>query len=164
MVCGNIFKVLSIPNHKSWGAEMLRKCSPPTMCQMSRVIYHVSGVRCQVSGVRCDFFFIFINFNRPRVAGAVLQSPPSLINSLSDPLVQNLQDTVNTKLLELGSWNFEKMFTPHHVSHVRCQVSSVRCHMSRFRCHMSGVTCHFLSDKVVGLVGGGSVINGAWPV
>ena len=37
MVCGNIFKVLSIPNHKSWKAEILRECSPPTMCHMSRV-------------------------------------------------------------------------------------------------------------------------------
>ena len=37
------------------------------------------------------------------------------------------------------------MFTPYqHVSHVKC--------------HMSGVTCH-----VVGLVGGGSVINGPNP-
>ena len=37
------------------------------------------------------------------VAGAVLQSPPSIINYLTDYLVQNLQDTVNPKLLELGS-------------------------------------------------------------
>ena len=66
MVCGNIFKVLSIPNHKSWGAELLRECSPPTMCHMSRVICHVSCVRCQVSGVTCqvsDFFnFKFLFF------------------------------------------------------------------------------------------------------
>ena len=58
------------------------------------------------------------------------------------------------------------MFTPHHVSHVRCQMSGVRC-------HVSGVTCFFVFffffsssflDKVVKLVGGGSVINGALPV
>ena len=30
MVCGNIFKVLSIQNYKSWGAEILRECSRPT--------------------------------------------------------------------------------------------------------------------------------------
>ena len=57
-VCGNIFMVLSIPNHKSWGAEILRECSPPTMCHMSRVICHMSGVRCQVS----FFIYIFLNF------------------------------------------------------------------------------------------------------
>ena len=50
MVCENIFKALSIPNHNSWGAKILIKCSPPTMCHMSRVI-------CQVSGVKCIFFF-----------------------------------------------------------------------------------------------------------
>ena len=53
MVCGNIFVVLSIPNHKSWGAELLRECSLPTMFHMSRVICHLSGVICQVSRVRC---------------------------------------------------------------------------------------------------------------
>ena len=38
----------------------------------------------------------------------------------------------------------------------------------QFRCHVSGVRCHvfffFFSDKVLKLVGGGSVINGAYPV
>ena len=38
--------------------------------------------------------------------------------------------------------------------------------MSRVTCHMSHVTCHFFFflDKVVELIGGGSVINGAYPV
>ena len=36
---------------------------------------------------------------------------------------------------------FERMFTPHHVSHVRCHVSRVRCHLSGVTCHMSGVRC-----------------------
>ena len=27
------------------------------------------------------------------------------------------------------------MLSPHHVSHVRCQVSGVRCHVSRVTCH-----------------------------
>ena len=43
------------------------------------------------------------------------------------------------------------MFTPHHVSHVRCHVSSVRCQVSGVR-------------FVLGLVGGGSVINRAYQV
>ena len=46
-----------------------------------------------------------------------------------------------------------------HVSYVRCQVSHVRCHVSDFcACFLC-----FL-DKVVGLVDGGSVINGVYPV
>ena len=42
------------------------------------------------------------------------------------------------------------MFTSHHLSHVRCQVSGVRC--------------IFFADKVMDLVGGGSVINEAYPI
>ena len=42
-------------------------------------------------------------FNRPGVAGVVLQSPPLLINSLRDPFVKNLQDTVYPKQEELVS-------------------------------------------------------------
>ena len=44
------------------------------------------------------------------------------------------------------------------------------CHVSRVTCHVSHVTCHMLfflvggGDKVVKLIGGGSVINGAYPV
>ena len=69
-----------------------------------------------------------------------------------------------------------------NISHVKCYVSRVTCHMSRVTCHMSHVTCHmsqfyfifiyiyvyifffFFSDKMVKLIGGGSVINGAYPV
>ena len=42
-------------------------------------------------------------FNIPGVAGAFLQTLPSLIHSLSDPFVQKLQDTVYPKPEELGS-------------------------------------------------------------
>ena len=55
-----------------------------------------------------------------------------------------------------------------HMSRVTCHMSHVMCHMSCFTCHMSSVTCHFLSqkklDNVEELVGGGSIINGAYPV
>ena len=37
MVCGNIFKALSIPNRKSQRAEILRECSSHTMCHLSHV-------------------------------------------------------------------------------------------------------------------------------
>ena len=54
-----------------------------------------------------------------------------------------------------------------HVSCVMCHVSYVTCHVSHITCHMSHVTIFFFlffSDKVVKLIGGGSVINGAYPV
>ena len=47
------------------------------------------------------------------------------------------------------------MFTPHNMLHVTCHVSRVTCHVSRVTCHVPHVT-----DKVVKLIGGGSVING----
>ena len=63
------------------------------------------------------------------------------------------------------------MFTLPNMSHVTCHVSRVTCHVSRVTCHMSRVTCHlfifllfFFLDKVVKLIGGGSVMNGAYPV
>ena len=48
-----------------------------------------------------------------------------------------------------------------------CQMSGVKCHVSGVSCQVSGFRCHaffclsFL-DKVVKLVGAGSVINGAY--
>ena len=70
---------------------------------------------------------------------AVLQPPPWLIHSfIESSFPTNLQDIINPKLLELGTWNFRSMFTLHHVSHVKCQVSGVGV-----RCHVSDVRCHF---------------------
>ena len=60
----------------------------------------------------------------------------SFIHSFIDNFVQNLPDTVNP--------------TPHHVAHVMCH-------------KLLGVRCNFFFYKVVELVGGGSVINGATP-
>ena len=50
-----------------------------------------------------------------------------------------------------------------HVSRVMCHVSCVTCHVLRVTCHVSIFLIFFL-DKVVNLIGGGSVINGAYPV
>ena len=57
------------------------------------------------------------------------------------------------------------------ISHVRCLMSHVRCHVLRVMCHVSCVRYLFsssflllFSENVVELVGGGSFINGAYPV
>ena len=59
-----------------------------------------------------------------------------------------------------------RIFTPQNMSHVMCHVSRVTCHVSRVTCLMSHVRCHFFLffDKVVKLIGGGYVINKAYPV
>ena len=112
-------------------------------------------------------------FNRPGVAGAVLQSPPSLIHWPSHPFPPNLQDIINDKPLELGSWNFERMFTTHNMSHVTCHMSCVTCHVSHVMCNMSHVTCHvshyyyyynfFFWTKWWSLSGGGLLSTGPTP-
>ena len=48
-----------------------------------------------------------------------------------------------------------------HMSHVTCHVSCVRCQVSHVTCHVSQYYFFCVLDKVVKLVGGGSVINGA---
>ena len=53
--------------------------------------------------------------------------------------------------------------------HYTDREKNVMCHMSCVTCHVSGLTCHLIKkykkvDKVVELVGGGSVINRAYPV
>ena len=53
------------------------------------------------------------------------------------------------------------------MSHDTCHVSHVTCHMSNVICHMSQFILFYLFlilDTVVKLSGGGSVINGAYPV
>ena len=52
--------------------------------------------------------------NRPGVARAVLKTPSLLIKSLSHPFPPDLQNMMTPKPLELGSWNFETMFTTHN--------------------------------------------------
>ena len=44
------FSSQSSRHHKS---QILRECSPLTMCHMSQVTCHISGVMCQVSHIRC---------------------------------------------------------------------------------------------------------------
>ena len=81
--------------------------------------------------------------SRPSVAGAVPQSALWFIHSLSQPFPPNLQNIINNKPEELGSWNFERMFTPQNLSHVTCRKSGVTCHVTCVTGHMSHVTFFF---------------------
>ena len=82
------------------------------------------------------------------------------------------------KTLSIPNRNREcSSYTMCHVLRFICHVSLVTCHLSHVTCHMSHVTCHMLFffkclvflypeqklDNVVELVGGGSVINRAYP-
>ena len=50
-------------------------------------------------------------FNRPGVAGAVIQTPLLLIKLFADPFPPNLQNIINPKPFELGTSNFATMAT-----------------------------------------------------
>ena len=45
--CENIFRTPSLPNRKSWGADIFREGSPPTTCHSLLVKCHMSYVTCQ---------------------------------------------------------------------------------------------------------------------
>ena len=63
---------------------------------------------------------------------------------LGDSFVWNLQHNVYTKPWELGSWDYERILTPHQVSHVICHMSYVICQVSWVMCQVSGVGCWVL--------------------
>ena len=103
-----------------------------------------------------------LRVNRPGVAGAVLQTPSSLINWF---------------IHSVSQWSFPSKSSKHHISQkkltqcslpVMCQMSHVTCHVSHVTCHMSHVTrdmSHFFFFFFfLQLFGVGSVINRAYPV
>ena len=58
ILCENIFRTPSLPNHKSYEAEIWKEGSPPPpdMC-------HVSCVTCQVSHVMYQYMYIYTFFS-----------------------------------------------------------------------------------------------------
>ena len=50
-----------------------------------------------------------------------------------------------------------------HMPGVMCHLSRVRCRLSSVKCQVSGVIFFFI-DELGQLVGGGFVINGAYPI
>ena len=61
---------------------------------------------------------------------------------VTDTFLPNLQNTIHSKPLELGTWHFDKMFTTCQISCVTCQKSHVTCHISHVTCHVSHVACN----------------------
>ena len=83
-----------------------------------------------------------------------------MINWLTDPLVQISSEHCQSQTGRAWELKFWENFHP---------TLCVMCHMSRVMCHVSPVTCHMSKKKlslkkVVELVGGGYVINGAYLV
>ena len=53
---------------------------------------------------------------------------------------------ITPKPLELESWHFKRMFTPHHVSCITCHMAHVMCHVSHVTCHLSVGVAFGISD------------------
>ena len=79
-------------------------------------------------------------FNRPGVAGAVLQTASSLIHSVI-LFLQTFKTSLHPKCESLGAEILRECSPPQ-----TCHMSLVTCHVSRVTCHMSCVTCHFFSS------------------
>ena len=111
-------------------------------------------------------------FNRPGVAGAVLQTPFWLIHSLTN---SSFSSKYSRHLHSQTVWARDLEFweNVHLPWCVTCHISHVTGHMLCFTCCVSHIACHIKikkiklkkkRKKVVELVSGGSVINGAYLV
>ena len=99
--------------------------------------------------------------NRPGVAGAVLKhlcywliQSVSQCSCSSKSSKYHKSQTIRAR--EPTFW--ENVHPPHHVT---CYISHVTCYMSCVMCPVSYIYIYF--DKVMKLIGGGSVINGPTP-
>ena len=87
---------------------------------------------------------IFVVFNRLGVAWAVLQSPPSLINSIIHSFIHPFvkiyskhSQSQTGRARELKFWE-----NVHPTICVMCLVSYLTCYGSHVMCHLSYVTCY----------------------
>ena len=98
--------------------------------------------------------------NRPGVAGAVLQSASSLIDFSHSAFSSRSSWYHKSQTVRARELKFWENVHPPNMSRVTCHVSR------RVTYHVSHVILFFFifSDKVVKLIGGGYVINGANPV
>ena len=102
-----IFIISLITNSKSYGAEILRECSPPTTCHMSRVTCHVPLVMCHMSCVTCNFFLLFLRTMWWRVEG-LLSTGPTVSSLFMTGLIQTSEVKWN-KFSGPGAWCLSKI-------------------------------------------------------
>ena len=81
-----------------------------------------------------------IIINGPGVAGAVLQTPLSFVDSLIRSVILFLKIFKTLSIPNHKNWGeiLRESWTP-----TICHMSCVTCHVSHVMCHVSGVKCHF---------------------
>ena len=72
-------------------------------------------VQCSVYIVQCTVYIV----------GYTVYSVKCRVALSSNEIYPGAPPPLPTQTEELGSWSFDRMFTPHHVSCVRCQVSGL---------------------------------------
>ena len=109
------------------------------------------------------------NFNRNQVLLLTIDNfeTNQIVLYLLGGYIMHLETTCHVSHVTCHFLTIPKPY--HHVSCVPYHMSDVTFHLSLVMYHISGVTYHtffllFFFQKVVELVGGGSVINGAYPV
>ena len=73
-------------------------------------------------------------FNRPSVAGTVLETPPPLTDYSVIHFLHKSQ--------AIRARDLRFLHNVHHQSCVTCHMSIVTCHMSCVNCHISTIMCH----------------------
>ena len=151
----------------SWLYPADLACLPCVLWPLCLGYSWVSNQKTEINW-KIRIFFEF--FNRPGVAGAVLQTP----SWLTDLITLFLQIFKTPSLPNHNSLGADILrgcspsTTCHPPTCVTCHVSYVTCHMSLVTCQMSIdniiIIIIFFFLKSMELVVPGSVFNGAYPV
>ena len=149
----------------------MKRCLHPAelLCDIYRLKQYIGIFGQQAAGwtgqvVRLDWTPVYWLINRPGVAWAVLQTALSFIHSLSHQSSFSSKYSEHQKYQTVQARELTFWYNVHLTSGVKCHMSGFMCQLSAVRCDMSHVSVTFFMDKVVKLVGGGSVINRACPV
>ena len=88
-----------------------------------------------------SYLFCFLEHNEPASVPVTRRHIKFDIPGVARAVLQNI---INHKQWELGSWTFERIFTPTtcHISHGTCNMSHFTCQVSRVTCHVSCFTSH----------------------
>ena len=103
--------------------------------------YNTYTLHCTLYTIHCTLYIstqalgkiCLLLFNRPGVAGAVLQPPPSLIDLVTHPLVK-----ISYKHSQSQTGRAKELKFSENIHPTIC----VMCHVSHVTCHLSPVTCH----------------------
>ena len=117
-------------------------CAVAHVCLGNCIIQHK---KLNIINLYCFIDSLYYIFNRPGVAGAVLETPPSLIDRVSKQSFSS-KSSKHHKFQTITARHLKCLHKVHHQSCVMCHMSCITCHVSCVMCHVSCVTCHVSPD------------------